>query len=271
MSKKQNEPLNNYTVEQILSMGDDELNKTNQRQMSHMLRTVSLAANKRITRLENNAKKGGISTDALNAVQDSGGRFYVGGKTRNQMLAELARAREFMNMKTSTVTGATEVRKNRERMLYGATREEIEKERKKKKKKQEQEERKRKRDFERQEKKKEKEARKKGKTYTPREYVPKTTKQEQDKPVDYDKQLKEVFKAYREFNEQNPNEGRKDYFDSSKALAYIGQIKHDEPEITVDELQQRANDYFHNNAYEEYQKELQKQIENGNGTTFSNL
>ena len=270
MSKKQNEPLNNYTVEQILSMGDDELNKTNQRQMSHMLRTVSLAANKRITRLENNAKKGGIATDALIAVQDSGGRFYVGGKTRNQMLAELARAREFMNMKTSTVTGATEVRKNRERMLYGATREEIEKERKKKKKKQEQEERKRKRDFERQEKKKEKEARKKGKTYTPREYVPKEQEQEQETPVDYDQQLKDVFKAYRKFNEQNPNEGRKDYFDSSKALAYIGQIKHDEPEITVDELQQRANDYFHTNAYEEYQKELQKQIENGNGTTFSN-
>ena len=267
MSKKQNETLNNYTVEQILNMGDDELNKTNQRQMSHMLRTVALAANKRITRLENNEKKGGIAPDALNAVQDSGGRFYVGGKTRNQMLAELARAREFMNMKTSTVTGATEVRKNRERMLYGATREEIKKEHKKK---QEQEERKRKRDFERQEKKKEKEARKKGKTYTPREYVPKTTKQEQETPVDYDKQLKEVFKAYREFNEQNPNEGRKDYFNSSKALAYIGQIKHDEPEITVDELQQRANDYFHNNAYAEYQKELQKQIENGNGTTFSN-
>ena len=145
------------------------------------------------------------------------------------MLAELARAREFMNMKTSTVTGATEIRKNRERMLYGATREEIEKERKKKKK-----------------------------------------KQEQEKPVDYDKQLKEVFKAYRKFNEQNPNEGRKDYFDSSKALAYIGQIKHDEPEITLDELQQRADAYFHHNAYEEYQKELQKQIENGNGTTFSN-
>ena len=270
MRKKQNEPLNNYTVEQILSMGDDELNKTNQRQMSHMLRTVSLAANKRITRLENNAKKGGIAADALTAVKDSGGRFYVGGKTRNQMLAELARAREFMSMKTSTVTGATEVRKNRERMLYGATREEIEKERKKKKKKQEQEERKRKRNFERQEKKKEKEARKKGKTYIHREYVPKTTRQEQENPVDYDKQLKEVFKAYRKFNEQNPNEGRKDYFDSGKALAYIGRIKHDEPEITVDELLQRANDYFHNNAYEEYQKELQKQIENGNGTTFSN-
>ena len=38
------EPLLNLTVEQILTMGDEALNKTNKRQLSHMLRTVSLAA-----------------------------------------------------------------------------------------------------------------------------------------------------------------------------------------------------------------------------------
>lgn len=268
MSKNQKEPLNNYTIEQILSMGDNELNKTNQRQMSHMLRTVSLAANKRIVRLEKNETKGGIAPDALNAVHDNGGRFYVGNKTRNEMLSELARAREFMNMKTSTVKGATNARKNRERMIYGKTREEIEKERKKKKKKQEQEERKRKRNFERQEKKKEKEARKKGKTYTPRKYDPKTTKQEQENPVDYDKQLKDVFKTYRKFNEQNPNEARKDYFDSSKALAYIGQMRTEHPELTVDELEQNADKYYRENQYEQRQQEINTKLRGG--TTFSN-
>lgn len=266
MSRKQ-EPLNNYTVEQILSMGDNELNKMNQRQMSHMLRTVSLAANKRITRLEKNAVKGGIATDALNAVQDSGGRFYVGNKNRNQMLSELARAREFMNMKTSTVTGATEVRKNRERMLYGKTREEIAKEQKSKKKKQEQAERKRKREFERKEKKKQKEAAKKGIEYKPREYTPEQTKQE-EKPIDYDQQLKDVFKAYRKFNEQNPNEARKDYFDSGKALAYIGQMRTEHPELTVDELEQKADQYYRENQYEQRQQEIQNKLRGG--TTFSN-
>lgn len=229
MSKKQKETLNNYTVEQILSMGDNELNKMNQRQMSHMLRTVSLAANKRITRLEKNAEKGGIATDALNAVQESGGRFYVGNKNRNQMLSELARAREFMNMKTSTVKGSTDVRKNRERMIYGKTREEIAKEQKNNKKKQ--------------------------------------TKPE-EKPIDYDQQLKDVFKAYRKFNEQNPNEARKDYFDSGKALAYIGQMRTEHPELTVDELEQKADQYYRENQYEQKQQEIQNKLRGG--TTFSN-
>lgn len=266
MSKKQ-EPLNNYTVEQILSMGDNELNKMDKRQMSHMLRTVSLAANKRITRLEKNTAKGGIATDALNAVQDSGGRFYVGDKTRNQMLAELARAREFMNMKTSTVTGATEVRKNRERMLYGKTREEIAKEQKNKKKKHEQAERKRKREFERSEKKKQKEAAKKGIEYKPREYTPEQPQQEET-PIDYDQQLKDVFKAYRKFNEQNPNEARKDYFDSGKALAYIGQMRTEHPELTVDELGQKADQYYRESQYEQRQQEINNKLRGG--TTFSN-
>lgn len=266
MSKKQ-EPLNNYTVEQILSMGDNELNKMDKRQMSHMLRTVSLAANKRITRLEKNTAKGGIAIDALNAVQDSGGRFYVGNKNRNQMLSELARAREFMNMKTSTVTGATEVRKNRERMLYGKTREEIAKEQKNKKKKHEQAERKRKREFERKEKKKQKEAAKKGIEYKPREYTPEQIKPE-EKPIDYDQQLKDVFKAYRKFNEQNPNEARKDYFDSGKALAYIGQMRTEHPQLTVDELEQKADQYFRENQYEQRQQEINNKLRGG--TTFSN-
>lgn len=266
MSKKQ-EPLNNYTVEQILSMGDNELNKMNQRQMSHMLRTVSLAANKRITRLEKNAEKGGIATDALNAVQDSGGRFYVGNKNRNQMLSELARAREFMNMKTSTVTGATDVRKNRERMLYGKTREEIAKEQKNNKKKQEQTERKRKREFERKEKKKQKEAAKKGIEYKPREYTSEQTKPE-EKPIDYDQQLKDVFRAYSKFNEQNPNEARKDYFDSGKALAYIGQMRTEHPELTVDELEQKADKYYREYIYEQRQQEINNKLRGG--TTFSN-
>lgn len=267
MSKKTNEPLNNYTVQKILSMGDNELNKMNQRQMSHMLRTVSLAANKRITRLEKNAAKGGIATDALNAVQDSGGRFYVGNKNRNQMLSELARAREFMNMKTSKVTGARDVRKNREKMLYGKTREEIAKEQKNKKKKQEQTERKRKREFERKEKKKQKEAAKKGIEYKPREYTPEQTKPE-EKPIDYDQQLKDVFKAYRKFNEQNPNEARKDYFDSGKALAYIGQMRTEHPELTVDELEQKADKYYREGIYEQRQQEINNKLRGG--TTFSN-
>ena len=67
------------TVSQILSMDPRELQKLNTREVSRALRTVSLAANKRIARLRQYAKKTPtgyapkgantqIATDALNWV-----------------------------------------------------------------------------------------------------------------------------------------------------------------------------------------------------------
>lgn len=126
------------TVAEILALGDDILSKMSKRDLSRALRTVSLAANKRIDRLEKQAvkRKGGyverksgkgISTAALNAVTNDGkttGKFKVGNKSRNQMYSEFARAREFMAMKSSTVKGAVAVRKGMEERAFGKTREE---------------------------------------------------------------------------------------------------------------------------------------------------
>lgn len=60
------------------------------------------AANKRIKRLQ------GMKTlsPALNAVMDNGGKFSLKGKSRNEVLKEASRAIAFINMKTSTVSGA---------------------------------------------------------------------------------------------------------------------------------------------------------------------
>lgn len=134
------------TVEQILSLGPDVLSKLSERDMSRALRTVSLAANKRIDRLLDNAilrhgqyieKKSArhaISTDALNKIYDESGhsskamRFSVGDKTRDQMYHELMRAKDFMKLKTSTITGAVGVRKTREARLFGTTREDVKRE-----------------------------------------------------------------------------------------------------------------------------------------------
>lgn len=131
------------TVDQILNLGVDVLNKLDERDMSRALRTVSLAANKRIDRLTQNAvlrhnkyveKKSAshaISTDSLNKLYDEAGqsskamRFSVGDKTRNEMYAELMRAKDFMQLKTSTVKGAEGVRKMRESRLFGTTREDV--------------------------------------------------------------------------------------------------------------------------------------------------
>lgn len=126
------------TVEQILSMNPREMSKLNTREISRALRTVSLAANKRINRLKQYAKKEKtgyvpkgvktqIATDALNWVTKDGKvKMPFGVKsagTRNKMLNQISTIKQFMSMKSSTVTGATALRKEREKKLYGKTRE----------------------------------------------------------------------------------------------------------------------------------------------------
>ena len=126
------------TVDQILSMNPRELMKLNTREISRALRTVSLAANKRINRLKQYAKKEKtgyvpkgvktqIATDALNWVTKNGKiKMPFGVKsagTRNKMLQQISTIKQFMSMKSSTVTGAVKLRKDREKKLYGKTRE----------------------------------------------------------------------------------------------------------------------------------------------------
>ena len=126
------------TVKDILSMEPRDIMKLDQREMSRALRTVSLAANKRIARLKQYAKKTPtgyvakgadtqIATDALNWVTKNGKiRTKFGVKsagTRNQMLKQFSTIKQFMGMKSSTVTGATALRREREKKLFGKTRE----------------------------------------------------------------------------------------------------------------------------------------------------
>ena len=126
------------SVNEILNISPDRLAKLNKRDISRALRTVSLAANKRIDRLKSKAVKtkegyipkskgSQINTSALNWVTDDGHkRFKFGVKkasTRNEMISQLKKAKQFMEMKTSTVGGAIAVRKDTEKRLFGKTRE----------------------------------------------------------------------------------------------------------------------------------------------------
>ena len=66
------------------------------------------AANKRLKRLQ--AME--TLSPALNSVMQSGGKFSIKGKNRNEILKESSRALSFINMKTSTVSGAKQFEKN---------------------------------------------------------------------------------------------------------------------------------------------------------------
>ena len=112
------------TVDDILHLDLQTINSLNKRDLSRALRTVSLAANKRVKRLKDN--KEDIAMDALNWLSDQGyGRKKFGSKNRslNEMRKEFFTAKQFMGMKTSKVRGAISVRQGRESRIMGETKE----------------------------------------------------------------------------------------------------------------------------------------------------
>ena len=139
--------VDNMTVQEILSLTPEQISKMNKRELSRAVRTVALAANKRLNRLKAQAKKAPkssdqkgyipkksashkIALDALNwATRDgkSKGTFGVGDKSLNKLRAEMSRMSQFMKMKTSTIKGAKAVRQDREKRILGYTREEYKK------------------------------------------------------------------------------------------------------------------------------------------------
>ena len=143
--KKQKQPktpfaVEGMTVDEIINLGDNVISKMNSRDISRALRTVSLAANKRIKRL---LAKAEISTNELGDVTylDISGKgidfealYATGGKkfglgrgkhSRGDIYKEFARVRSFMKAGSTTISGAIELRKKRERQLFGKTREEM--------------------------------------------------------------------------------------------------------------------------------------------------
>jgi len=138
MAKKKNQGpflVEGMTVSQILNLGDDVIRHMSTRDLSRAVRTVSLAANKRLTRLEAHAEKTKTGyrekgTKLLgidfNALQSNQSRFGVrGAKSQGQLMSEFTRVRNFLNAGSSTIAGAVQLRKDKELALFGRTREDI--------------------------------------------------------------------------------------------------------------------------------------------------
>lgn len=235
------------TVDEILNLGDDILSKLSKRDLSRALRTVSLAANKRVDRLLSNVKKTKtgykaktsakhlIATDALNAITNDGKlspKFGVGNKNRNQIYAELARARTFMGYKTSTLKGAEEVRRARDERIMGMTYEQYLKDAKKKLKKH------------------------LGKKPTKKDIK----KLESSAIKTFTDKVSDAYSLFRKYNEMIgvPNYPYRNYYGSTEVLETIGQ-RTMQGENDDDILQ--AAERVHNKAYEEQQKEITDMLE----------
>ena len=136
----------NMTVDEILNLGDDMIRHMDKRDLSRALRTVALAANKRLLRMERHAEKFfdeegnvrfrekgklGMDFNALYQHTDEQGnikKFGVGRKkkdiSRADINAEFERVRGFMNADSSTIPGSIRLREKKEKTFFGFTREE---------------------------------------------------------------------------------------------------------------------------------------------------
>lgn len=89
---------------------DKDFRSWTRNELAKMCRSAFDAANKRINRLE----ASGLASPALHSVMQSGGKFYVRGANLKQLQHEYARCVNFLNMGTSSVTGARQYRKRLE-------------------------------------------------------------------------------------------------------------------------------------------------------------
>ena len=137
---------NAFTSEQILNIDSAKLYALPKKELKKIASIMVSSSNKRVRRLLRAVSKG-ISESALRGSgvinmpygeknpDEVNVRFFsIYKKNRNEIVAELRRMINFQNMKTSTVKGAIERRKENERLVFGETREERAKREKKEQK-----------------------------------------------------------------------------------------------------------------------------------------
>lgn len=106
-------------ISDIMNMDWDTLNKLNKEDLKSITSRLVSASNKRVKRLAETPR--GKSSFAYQSVEERGRKFSVRGMDTNQLKNEFSRAKRFLNMKTSTVKGWKEYRKNVETRTGYAT------------------------------------------------------------------------------------------------------------------------------------------------------
>lgn len=120
-------------TQNLLKLSPIDVNKMNEQELRQAVSILASTANKRLKRLSN--KQMGTSSPAYQSAQkrayqgSAGGKFGTKGKNRNQLLNEFKAIKNFLESKTSTVTGWTKYRADVAQKIGGSfTSEEQEKE-----------------------------------------------------------------------------------------------------------------------------------------------
>lgn len=102
--------LKGFTVNDLLDINPDAFNNMNRGELAKVVSRLASAANKRIKRVGEYMDKRGVNYKAGTIAKSD--KFSVKGKGINQLRAEYARIRDFMERKTSTVKGIKKVEKD---------------------------------------------------------------------------------------------------------------------------------------------------------------
>lgn len=106
-------------LETILNMDWEQLNNLTESEMKQITSRLVSASNKRIRRLEQTTM--GTSSFAYQKVESRGKKFSVRGKNLNQVKQEFKLAKQFLQYKTSTVSGWKKYRSKMEKRVSGET------------------------------------------------------------------------------------------------------------------------------------------------------
>lgn len=111
-------------TQNLLKLSPIDVNKMTEQELRQAVSVLASAANKRLKRLAN--KPMGTSSPAYQSAQkrayigSAGGKFGTAGKNRNQLLNEFKSAKNFLEAKTSSVTGWTKYRSDVAKKIGGS-------------------------------------------------------------------------------------------------------------------------------------------------------
>lgn len=116
MASKRKSFVTGKSTAELLNMSSGDISGLTRSQLAQVVSRIASAANKRLRGLE----RAGIVSPAYKRVMESGGKISTRGKNLNQLRAEFLRAKQFMDAKTSSVTGYKKVIENTAKKLRDA-------------------------------------------------------------------------------------------------------------------------------------------------------
>lgn len=105
---------NKFKTSELLEFTPERVSKLDRKTLSQAVSQLGAIANKRAERLRRHEIG---ESSALVQYDRSGGKVTVRGKTLNQLRREFTRTQKFLNAKTSTITGAKQVKRDMETRL----------------------------------------------------------------------------------------------------------------------------------------------------------